>query len=124
MSAIKFDIQKFDGVINFSMWQIRMNVILTQSGLKKALLGRDKKPQDMKEKTWQKMKEKGLTAIQLCLANEVFDEFSTEKTATSLWERLQDHYLKKSVNRLILNQRLFLLLMHEGTPIKSLLSMI
>jgi len=78
----------------------------------------------MKEKTWQKLNEKGLTAIQLCLANEVFDEFSTEKTATSLWERLQDHYLKKSVNRLILNQRLFLLLMHEGTPIKSLLSMI
>jgi len=37
-------------VINFSRWQIRMNAILTQSGLKKALLEREKKPQDMKEK--------------------------------------------------------------------------
>ena len=42
MFAIKFDIQKFDGVINFSRCQIRMNVILTQSGLKKALLEREK----------------------------------------------------------------------------------
>jgi len=28
-----------------------MNIILTQSELKKALLGREKKPQDMKEET-------------------------------------------------------------------------
>ena len=38
MSAIKSDIQKVDGVINFSRWQIKMNAILTQSGLKKTLL--------------------------------------------------------------------------------------
>ena len=43
MSAIKFDIQKFDGVINFSRWQIKMNAILTQSGLKKALLMKEKR---------------------------------------------------------------------------------
>jgi len=103
MSAIKFDIQKFDGVINFSRWQIRMNAILTQSRLKKALLGREKKPQDMKEETWQELDEKILTAIQFYLADEVLDEFSTEKTMSSLWEQLQHHYLKKSLtNRLIL----------------------
>jgi len=51
MFVIKFDIQKFDGVINFSKWQIRMNVILTKSGLKKVLLKRKKKPQDMKKET-------------------------------------------------------------------------
>jgi len=74
----------------------------------------------MKEKTWQELDEKALTAIQLCLADEVLDEFSIKKTASSLWERLQDHYLKKLfVNRLILNQHIFLFRMHEGTPIKS-----
>ena len=63
---------------------------------------------------------KTLTAIQFCLADEVLDEFSTEKTTSLLWERLQDHYLKKSLtNWLILKQCLFLLCMHEGTPIKS-----
>ena len=51
MSAIKFDILKFDGVINFNRWQIRMNTYVTQSELKKSLLGREKKPQNMKEET-------------------------------------------------------------------------
>jgi len=74
----------------------------------------------MKKETWQELDEKALTAIQFCLADEVLDEFSTEKTTFSLWERLQGHYLKKSLtNRLILKQRLFRLHMHEGTPIKS-----
>ena len=120
MSTIKFYIQKSDGVINISRWLIRMNVILTQSWLKKALLGREKKSKDMKEKTWQELDEKALTAIQFFLANEVLDKFSSEKTASSLWERLQDHYLKKSLaNRLILKQHLFLLRIYESTPIKS-----
>ena len=42
MSAIKFNIKKFNGVINFSRWRNRMNAILVQSRLKKALLGREK----------------------------------------------------------------------------------
>ena len=61
-----------------------MNVILTQSGMKKALLVREKKSQDMKEETWQELDEKVLTSIQLCLADEVLDEFSMEKIASSL----------------------------------------
>ena len=37
-----------------------------------------------------------------------------------MWKRFQDHYLKKSLaNQLILKQLIFLLSMHEGTPIKS-----
>ena len=94
-----------------------MNTILTQSGLKKARLGREKKPQDMKEKTWQELVKKAL-AIQLCLADEVLDEFSIEKTTFSLWER--HHYLKKSLmNLLILKQNFFPFRMHERTLIKS-----
>jgi len=37
-----------------------MNAILTQSGLKKALLRREKKSLDIKEETWQELDEKGL----------------------------------------------------------------
>jgi len=37
--------------------QIKINAILTQSGLKKALLVREKKPQDMKKETWQELDE-------------------------------------------------------------------
>ena len=61
-----------------------MNAILTQSRLKKALLRREKKPEDIKEENWQELNEKTLTAIQLCLMDEVLDESSTEKTMSSL----------------------------------------
>ena len=88
MSAIKFDIPKFDDVINFSRWLERMNAILTQSRLKKTLLGKEKKRSEMKEEAWVEMDEKALTAIQLCLADEVLDEFSSDKTTAALWERL------------------------------------
>ena len=47
--------------------------------VKKALLEREKKPQDLKKETWQELDEKALTAIQLCLTDEVLDEFSMEK---------------------------------------------
>ena len=81
-----------------------MNAILTKSGLKKALLERKKRPQDMKEETWQELDEKALTTIQFCLAHKVLVKFSMEKQASSLGERLQDHYLKKSLaNRLIMS---------------------
>ena len=63
-----------------------MNAILTHSGLKKALHGREKKPQDMKEETWQELDKKVFRDIQRCLKDEVLDEFSTKKTASSLWE--------------------------------------
>jgi len=59
-----------------------MNAILTQSKLKKALLRREKNPQDIKKETWQELDEKASTAIQFCLADKALDEFSTEKTAT------------------------------------------
>jgi len=52
--------------------------------LKKALLRREKKPQDMMKETWQELDEKTLTAIQLCLADEVSDEFLTEKITSLL----------------------------------------
>ena len=50
VSVIKFDIQMFDGVINFSWWQIRMNAIFIQSGLKKKYCSRGRKSL----KTWKK----------------------------------------------------------------------
>ena len=43
LSITKFDIEKFDG----NIWQVRMFIVLTHSGLKKALLGKKKKSKRM-----------------------------------------------------------------------------
>ena len=45
MSSLKFDIKRFDGKMNFSIWQNSMKDVLVQQGLLKALQG--KKPPSM-----------------------------------------------------------------------------
>jgi len=74
----------------------------------------------MHDKALKELDEKALIVNQLCPANESYDELSFEKTNTLLRNRLNDYYLNKSLtNYLIMKQRLFLLCMLEGTPIKS-----
>jgi len=123
MSTMKVDIEKFDGNINFSLWQVRMLAVLTQNGLKKALFGKSKKPATMSEDEWNEMDDKALTAIQLNLSNDVLQEVLSEKTSADLWVKLEELYLTKSLaNRLVLKQRLFSLRMSEGTSIKAHIS--
>ena len=37
-TTVKFDIEKFDGKINFGLWQIQVKDVLIQSGLHMAFL--------------------------------------------------------------------------------------
>lgn len=39
-SPVKFDVEKFDGKINFGLWQVQVKDVLIQSELHKALKGR------------------------------------------------------------------------------------
>ncbi|MBA0764170.1 hypothetical protein Gotri_013538 [Gossypium trilobum] len=55
MTATRFEIEKFDGVTNFNLRQVRMMTILVQTGLKK-----------------------------LCLANTILQEVLMEKTSSVL----------------------------------------
>ena len=68
---MKFDIEKFYGNSNFSLWQVRMIAILTQNGLKKPLLGKAKKPTAMSDEEWEDLDDKALSAIQLSFSNDV-----------------------------------------------------
>ncbi|MFQ6660987.1 hypothetical protein Gotur_029296, partial [Gossypium turneri] len=38
MASIRFDIDKFDGITNFNLWQVRMTTILIQGDLEKVLM--------------------------------------------------------------------------------------
>ncbi|MFQ6650255.1 hypothetical protein Gotur_023570, partial [Gossypium turneri] len=86
MAAIRFDIEKFDGVTNFNQWQVQMMVILVQTSLKK-----------------------------LCLTNKVLQEVLMEKISSTLWKMLKTLYTTKSLaNCLVLKQCLFKFCMNEG----------
>ena len=86
MLTIKFDVEKFDRKINFSLWHVRMLAILVQNGIQKALGVR---PDGMTDTRWEEMDEKARSTIQLSLTNEVFWEVISEKTTKSLWENLE-----------------------------------
>ncbi|MFQ6646315.1 hypothetical protein Gotur_020042 [Gossypium turneri] len=85
MVATRFDIEKFDGVTNFNMWQVRIMTILVQTNLKK-----------------------------LYLTNRLLQEVLMGKTSSVLWKRLKTLYATKSLaNRLVLKQHLFTFRMNE-----------
>ncbi|KAG8472883.1 hypothetical protein CXB51_034847 [Gossypium anomalum] len=121
MTATRFEIEKFDGETNFNLWQVRMMAILVQFDLKKVVTG--KKPKNLNKIEWEELDEKGLSAIQLCLANTVLQEVLMEKTSSALWKRLETLYATNSLaNRLVLKQRLFTFRMNEGELLRDHIS--
>jgi hypothetical protein len=71
MASIKFEVEKFNGKNNFSLWQRRMKDLLIQQGVHKALLGKAKKPRKMENDVWEEMDVKVTSAICLNLSNKV-----------------------------------------------------
>ena len=51
-SIMLYDVEKFCGKGNFSLWQRWMKDLLNQQGVHKALLGKEKKPETMKDVEW------------------------------------------------------------------------
>ena len=97
-----------------------MLAVLTQNGLKKVLAGKMMRPTTMTEEQWDKMDEKALSAIQLCLFREVLREVINEKSIAGIWSKLESLYMTKSLaNKLRLKERHFTLRMSEGNPIQS-----
>ena len=79
-----------------------MKAILIQNGVHKALEGDERKPIGLSEAKWEEMDAKALSAIQLCLSNEVLREVVKEVTSKGIWEKLESLYMAKSVtNRLL-----------------------
>ncbi|MFQ6624377.1 hypothetical protein Gotur_004302 [Gossypium turneri] len=80
MEATRFDIDKFNGITNFNLWQVRMMTILIQSDLEK--VHKEKKPADMDKSEW-------------------IGGF-VEKTTFILWKMLKTLYATKSLANLLL----------------------
>ncbi|KAL9462621.1 hypothetical protein AB3S75_000591 [Citrus x aurantiifolia] len=89
-SLVKFEIEKFNGRINFGLWQVQVKDVFIQSGLHKALKG---KPSPASSS-------------------------GSGKATKELWEKLEKLYKTKSIsNRLYLKERSHTLRMTEGTKI-------
>ena len=118
--TITTSIEKFGQNINFGMWQLKMQAILTQDGCKLALDGEDKKPADMSSDKFKDLDYKARSGIILNLTDKVLQEVAGESTAKGMWDKLKFMYMKKTVeNRRYLKQKLYMLRMTEGTSILS-----
>src|SRR3954469_19618757 len=52
-TATKFEVEKFDGKVNFLLWKMRITSLLVKEGTYRALQVISKKPSDMDEDDWQ-----------------------------------------------------------------------
>ena len=86
--ATNFDIEKFDGKIDFNLWQVRMKALLVQKGLSKALDEALLATLEESQKT--EIMEKGHSTIQLYLSDEVLRKVEKEDTASKLWLKLEN----------------------------------
>ena len=93
MSTVKFDIEKFDGRINFGLWQIQVKDLLIQHGLHKALKGKSttvfgtdsEKSSTAGDDDWEELDLRASSAIRLCLAKNILANVHGMSTAKGLW---------------------------------------
>ena len=118
MQSAKFEIEKFNGKNNFEIWKVKMHDLLMQQGVVKALLGKEKQPASIRYDDWDEMDARELSAICLCLVDDVMFNIVSEKTPIGLWTNLESLYMTKSLtNRIFLKRQLYILRMKEGTKI-------
>jgi hypothetical protein len=116
--SAKFEIEKFNGKNNFEIWKVKMHDLLMQQGVVKALLGKENKPTTITDEDWDEIDVRALSAIRLCLVDDVLFNIVAEKTTVGLWTKLESLYMKKSLtNRIFLKRKLYSLRMKEGTKI-------
>ena len=104
MQGVKFEIEKFNGSNNFELWKVKMQDMLVQQGVARALARKTKKPLDMSNEDWEEMDERALSAIRLCLVDDVLFNFVSKITAAGLWTKFERMYTTKSLTNKILLQ--------------------
>ena len=101
MSSHKFDLEKFNGSNDFTLWKVKMRALLVQQGCAFALEGEDKFPKDTEEDVKKQIMAKAHSVILLSVNDEVLWEVVDQTTASGLWDKLCEKYKNNSLtNRL------------------------
>jgi hypothetical protein len=124
MASLKFDLPQLDYTTRFSLWQVKMRVILAQtSDLDDALDGFGKKPVGSWTEEEKRKDHKALSLIQLHLSNNILHEVLQEKSASALWLKLKSICMSKDLtSRLHVKMKLFSHKLQEGAPVMNHLS--
>ncbi|KAF5775409.1 putative RNA-directed DNA polymerase [Helianthus annuus] len=120
MVSTKFELEKFDGRNDFSLWRVKMRALLVHNGVVDALKGEDRLPNELSAKEKKEILEKAHSAIILSLGDRVLREVSKEASAAGVWAKLETLYMTKSLaNRLYLKKRLYTFKMESGKSLEE-----
>ena len=95
MQSAKFEIEKFNGKNNFEIWKVKLHDLLVQQGMVKVLLGKANQPTSITDEDWDEMDARALSAIRLCLDDDVLFNIVTKKTTVGLWSKMESLYMMK-----------------------------
>ena len=115
MSSYKFDIEKFNGSNDFTLWKLKMKAILVQQKCEEAIEGEEKLSIELTVAQKAEAVKRAHSTIPLSLVDEVLREVADKTTAVGLWKKLESRYQKRSLsNKLYQKKRLHTLKMSEG----------
>jgi hypothetical protein len=115
LSSVKYDLPLLDWDTRFSFWQVMKRAVLSETNLDDALDGFGKKD----AKTWtdeEKRKDhKALSHLHLHLSNNILQEVLVEKTATTLWLKLESICMSKDqTSKMRMKMKLFMHKLQKG----------
>lgn len=114
MSSARFDIEKFTGMNDFSLWKVKMHAILVQQGLAMALESESKMPDTLTKVQKTDILQKAHSSLILSLGDKPLREVAKETNAAAIWSKLESLYMTKSLaNRLYMKQHLYSYKMNE-----------
>lgn len=94
-SSARFDLERFDGTGDFSLWKEKMMAILICQKLDIAI-EEGIIPDDANKKESETVMKQARSAIIMNLADNVLRQVIGEKTALGIWNRLNQLYMAKS----------------------------
>ena len=122
MLTTKYDIEKFNGRNDFRLWKMKMESILIQQGVEKALLLDKDLPESVTEKWMQEFQRKAYGSIILSLSDQVLRKVFHEKTIARVWKKLEELYRTRALpNHIYLKEHLYGFKIEESKPIDDAL---
>jgi hypothetical protein len=112
--SAKFEIEKFNGKNNFEIWKVKMHDLLVQQGVVKALLGKAKQPATITDEDWDEIDARALSAIRLCLADDVLFNIVSEKTTSRFVDEAGKLVYDEILDEQDLPEKTIVQFAHEG----------
>lgn len=104
----KFEVERFTGKFDFSLWRKKIYAMLVHQKVAKALDKPKTLPETLIAEKRAEMDEIAFSLIILHLRDNVFRQVDEEKTAAELWAKLDKLFISKSLsNKIYLKEKFF-----------------